>query len=164
MVAHHPLISSGPHGGYFNWQDHLFPTVRVWAPLWIPLPIIGSGYPLARVAGISSQDLSGSKNERMRTRLEEAFASDPPLIYAAEHEHTLEVLEGKTVSYIVVSGAGYYGHTSPTKWRDETLYQKATAGFMRLDLLRDGRLRLGVLTVDAEARVSEPFAIYLSAR
>ena len=163
VVAHHPLISSGPHGGYFNWQDHLFPTVRVWAPLWIPLPIIGSGYPLARVAGISSQDLSGSKNERMRTRLEEAFASDPPLIYAAGHEHTLEVLEGKTVSYIVVSGAGYYGHTSPTKWRDETLYQKATAGFMRLDLLRDGRLRLGVLTVDAEARVSEPFAIYLSA-
>ena len=164
VVAHHPLISSGPHGGYFNWQDHLFPITRVWAPGWIPLPVIGSGYPLARVAGISSQDLSGSKNERMRARLEEAFATNPPLLYAAGHEHTLEVLEGKTAPYVVVSGAGYYGHTSPTKWRAETLYQTATAGFMQLDFLRDGRLRLGVLTVDAEAGVSEPFAIYLSAK
>ena len=96
----------------------------------------------------------------MRVALEEAFASDPPLIYAAGHEHTLEVLEGKTVPYIVVSGAGCCGHTSPTKWRDQRLYQKATAGFMRLDLVRDGRLRLGVLTVDAEARVSQPFYLY----
>ena len=44
---------------------------------------------------------------------------------------------------------------------DETLYRRASAGFVRLDVLRDGRLRLGVLTVDAEAKVSEPFAIYL---
>lgn len=76
----------------------------------------------------------------------------------------MHTLEGKTVPYVVFSGAGYYGHTSPTKFRDETLYQRAAAGFMRLDFLRDGRLRLDVFIVDAEAGVSEPFAIYLSAR
>lgn len=88
VVGHHPLVSSGPHGGYFNWQDHLFPVTRVWAPMWIPLPIVGSGYPLMRRAGVSSQDISGSKNERMRSAFEEAFASHPPLVYAAGHEHT----------------------------------------------------------------------------
>ena len=35
------------------------------------------------------------------------------------------------------------------------------AGLVRLDFLRDGTVRLGVVTVDAEALVSEPFAIYL---
>ena len=34
------------------------------------------------------------------------------------------------------------------------------AGLVRLDFLRDGTVRLGVVTVDAEALVSEPFAIY----
>lgn len=145
VVAHHPLVSSGPHGGYFNWQDHLFPLTRVWAPLWIPLPIVGSGYPLARRAGVSAQDMSGSENERMRSALEGVFASNPPLIYAAGHEHSLEVLRGETVPFLVVSGTGYYGHTSPTRWRSETLCKNASAGFVRLDVLRDGRLRLGVL-------------------
>ncbi|MGH9335714.1 MAG: metallophosphoesterase family protein, partial [Vicinamibacteria bacterium] len=30
VVAHHPLLSSASHGGYFNWQDHLFPLTREW--------------------------------------------------------------------------------------------------------------------------------------
>lgn len=63
--------------------------------------------------------------------------------------------------YLIVSGTGSFGHASPTRWREQTPYQNATAGFVRLDVLRDGRLRLGVLTVDAEAKVTEPFAVYL---
>ena len=164
VVAHHPLLSSGPHGGHFTWQDHLFPLTRVWTPLWVPLPILGSGYPLARRAGVSSQDLSGSKNERMRVALREAFRENPPLIFAAGHEHTLEILRGAIVPYLLVSGAGHYGHHSPTKRREQTLFKEAASGFLRLDVLRDGRLRLGVLIVDAEARVSEPYATYLNAR
>ena len=36
---------------------------------------------------------------------------------------------------------------------------RQASGFLRLDVLPDGRLRLGVLTVDAEALVSEPYAV-----
>jgi hypothetical protein len=52
---------------------------------------------------------------------------------------------------------GVFG-ASPTKWRPETRYQKAASGFMRLDFLRSGEVRLGVLQVDEEGRVEVPFA------
>ena len=158
VVAHHPLLSSGSHGGYFNWQDHLFPLTRAWKGLWLPLPGIGSLYPLARTLGATSQDLSGDENRRMRGALEEAFRGNPPLVFAAGHEHTLEVLRGDAAPNLLVSGTGYYGHTSPTKWRPETRYQKAASGFMRLDFLKSGEVRLGVLLVDEAGRVEESFA------
>lgn len=161
VVAHHPLLSSGSHGGYFNWQDHLFPLTRAWRGLWLPLPGIGSLYPLVRVLGATPQDLSSAENRRMREALEGAFRGNPPLVFAAGHEHTLEVLRGDAAPNLLVSGAGYYGHTSPTKWRPQTRYQKAASGFMRLDFLRSGEVRLGVLLVDEAGKVEEPFAIDL---
>ena len=161
VVAHHPLLSSGSHGGFFNWQDHLFPLTRAWKGLWLPLPGIGSLYPLVRTLGATSQDLSSEENRRMRGALEEAFRGNPPLVFAAGHEHTLEVLRGDAAPNLLVSGTGYYGHTSPTKWRPETRYQKAASGFMRLDFLRSGEVRLGVLLVDQTGKVEEPFAVTL---
>ena len=159
VVAHHPLLSSGSHGGYFNWQDHLFPLTRAWKGLWLPLPGIGSLYPMVRTLGATSQDLSSDENRHMREAFAEAFRGNPPLVFAAGHEHTLEVLRGDTAPNLLVSGAGYHGHTSPTKWRPETRYQKAASGFMRLDFLGSGKVRLGVLLVDCAGEVDEPFAI-----
>ena len=55
VTGHHPLVSGGIHGGHFTWKDHLFP-LRVVAPwLWIPLPVLGSIYPVARQHGASSR-------------------------------------------------------------------------------------------------------------
>ncbi len=62
---------------------------------------------------------------------------------------------------LLVSGAGYYGHTSPAKWRPETLYQKAASGFMRLDFLRGGDVRLGVLLIEEAGKAEGPFAVTL---
>ncbi len=36
VVAHHPLMSRGPHGGYFTWKDHIFPLTHLADWLWIP--------------------------------------------------------------------------------------------------------------------------------
>ena len=48
ILTHHPMQSGGTHGGHFTLNDHLFP-LRNWKPwMWLPLPIIGSLYPLAR--------------------------------------------------------------------------------------------------------------------
>src|SRR5256884_7352996 len=89
VVAHHPLASGGVHGGHFGWQDHIFPLRNIKPWLWIPLPLIGSVYPIARAEGISSQDIPSRAYGRMRAALDSAFAGSPPLIYAAGHEHTL---------------------------------------------------------------------------
>jgi hypothetical protein len=46
-------------------------------------------------------------------------------------------------------------------WRDNTRFASADAGFMRLDLLTDGRARLGVIEVDAAGNSDEPFSMWL---
>jgi hypothetical protein len=159
--AHHPLESGGIHGGHFSWKDHIFP-LRVLAPwLWIPLPVLGSIYPLARQHGASAQDFSGGKNRRMRAALESAFEERHPLVYASGHDHGLQVITGVSARYFLVSGAGIYKHESPIKWLADTRFAAADGGYMRLDALVDGRVRLGVIEVDAAGNGTERFSMWL---
>lgn len=157
IMAHHPLESGGPHGGYFDLRSHLFPLRDLHRWLWLPLPGIGSAYPLARKWGKTPQDVSGTANRRMRAALTEAFADRPPLIWASGHDHTLQVLKRKGLPLLLVSGAGIYGHTSPVRRLDSTLFSSEASGFMRLDFMSDGRIRLGVRAVDAQGTASEPY-------
>jgi hypothetical protein len=161
VMAHHPLESGGPHGGHFDVRSHIFPLRDLHRWLWLPLPGIGSAYPLARQWGKTPQDVSGTANRRMRAALLEAFTDRAPLVWAAGHDHTLQVLKGKPVPYLLVSGAGIYGHTSPVRQLDNTLFATEAAGFMRLDVGADGRIRLGVRTVDAQGVASEPYWAWL---
>ena len=48
FAAHHPFITYGRHGGYFTISHHLFPLLELNPKLYIPLPIIGSIYPISR--------------------------------------------------------------------------------------------------------------------
>jgi hypothetical protein len=161
VVLHHPLQTHGSHGGYFTWKDHVFPLTNLAKWLWVPLPIIGSLYPIARQAGATEQDLKGSRNILMRERLREAFTGHEPRIVASGHEHTLQVITDSTVPTQLVSGSGYDGHTEPVAWRSDTRYAASIAGFMRVDRLRDGRLRLGVLRPTTDGRVQELYSEYL---
>jgi DNA repair exonuclease SbcCD nuclease subunit len=149
VVLHHPLKSHGPHGGHFPVEDHIFPLHNLVSWLYLPLPIIGSLYPVARMNGISDQDFSGSRNEHMRQRLSEALASHAPRVIASGHEHTLQVLGDSTLPTLLVSGSGYDGHVERVAWGDDTRFAASIAGFMRLDRLADGRLRLAVLRPDS---------------
>jgi hypothetical protein len=161
VVGHHPLASGGPHGGYFRLVDHLFPLrdLRKW--LWLPLPIVGSAYPLARQNGISEQDLSSRAYRHMRDSLESVFRDTPPLAFLAGHDHGLQVLAGTGVRYVLVSGSGSYDHNNAVRKLERTRYASDRPGFMRVDVLRDGRVRLGVLLVDGEGRTTEAFAMWL---
>ena len=127
-------------------KQHVFPLTEAASWAWLPLPIIGSLYPLSRKWGISSQDLSGKHNKRMVAAFDSAFRDFPPLVYAR---------------YLLVSGAGRYGHASSTGWRDETRFAAAASGYMRLDVLTSGRVRLGVMTVDESGHGTEAFSLYL---
>lgn len=145
VVGHHPLATAGEHGGHFPITTHLFPlrALRKW--LWIPLPVLGSIYPIARANGITSQDLSGSANERMRAAFGRAMSLDPPLLFAAGHEHALQLFRGPVARYSAVSGAGIVDHEGPVGWNDSTLYASSRPGFMRLDVTTDGRFRLAIV-------------------
>ena len=162
VVGHHPPVSGGVHGGHFGWQDHIFPLRNIKPWLWIPLPLIGSVYPIARAEGISSQDIPSRAYGRMRAALDSAFAGSPPLIYAAGHEHTLQVIAGTSTRYVLVSGTGTFGHIDRVTALDSTRFARSASGFMRVEFLRDGRARLGVIIVDGTGNAAEEFGLWMN--
>lgn len=161
VLGHHPLASGGLHGGHLGWQSHIFPLRSIAKWLYIPVPVLGSYYALNREQGASNQDLSGPRNQRMRRAFEMVFEKRPPLVYAAGHDHDLQVIKGRTARYLLVSGSGIFGHISGVDDLPNSLFAAAQSGFMRLDFLRDRRVRLGVVVVDAEGGNHERFAMYL---
>ena len=161
VAGHHPLASGGEHGGYWSIGKHIFPLRDVKSWLWIPLPILGSIYPLARMSGITNQDLSNSRNEYMRAQLGRAFARNPPLLYAAGHDHNLQVFKGPFAKYTIVSGSGIVDHQSAVRYKGNTLYAARKPGFMRFDVDRRGRVRLSVQVIN-KTGPQEHFAIWLT--
>jgi len=147
FIAHIPLETHGPHGGFFDWRDHLFPFTRLVKWLWIPMPIIGSLYPLIRWNVVKySQDLNSTASKNMSKQLKEAFAVRKPLIYAAGHDHSLQVLKAReAVEYILVSGAGSISKLSSVRHSDNTLFAHLHEGFMSVDFLKDGSVWIYVI-------------------
>lgn len=145
VVAHHPLASGGGHGGYFDWPTYVFPL-----------------HPWARQAGLfARQDVTGREYRAMSAALARAFVPNRPLVYAAGHEHNLQVFRRDPAQYMLVSGAGIYGHTSPTRSITGTRYTRQASGWQRLTFLNDGRVRLAVIVVDAQGNATEDFSMWL---
>lgn len=147
IVAHHPVISGGQHGGYFDWPTYLFPF-----------------HPWARLTGLfARQDVTGREYRHFTQSLTRAFIVDTPLVYAAGHEHNLQVFRRDPAKYLIVSGAGFYGHTTATRAITGTRYIRQASGYQRITFLQDGRVRLSVMVVDAEGNASEDYSAWLDA-
>jgi hypothetical protein len=117
---------------------------------------------MARRRGVSDQDLSGALNIHMREAIGGVFKSAPPVAYAAGHEHNLQVIRQKGAEYLLVSGTGFYGHTSRIAPDEDTLFARRASGYMRLDLAPTGEVRLAVTVVDARAATHEAFSTMLN--
>jgi hypothetical protein len=120
VVAHHPIRTGGPHGGYGRgfWTSRLVS--------------------LANGLGITVQDLDGDVYRRMVRRLVPALAKEPPLVYAAGHDHGLQVIEGRnTAGTLVVSGAGSAKNITTVTAIAGTLFAHAHPGFVVLDFFGD---------------------------
>jgi hypothetical protein len=158
VVAHHPLVSGGPHGGKFGLKQHLFPLTDYGKGLFVPLPLIGSLYPLARSSGVSPQDQASEAYRRMRDSLAGAMRGRMPLAWVSGHEHVLQVIESREWGRVLVSGSGIYGHVSYVRDVEGSLYRAARSGFMRIDFPRSGPPRLGVVEVGKDGRYREAYA------
>jgi hypothetical protein len=144
VLSHHPLVSGGQHGGYFDWPTYLFPF-----------------HPWARQAGVfARQDVTGREYRGLIAAMGRVFAENPPLIHAAGHEHNLQLIRAGG-RYQVISGAGIYNHTTPTRAIAGTLYARRASGWATVAFLRDGRVRVAYRTVDAEGKITEEFSMWL---
>ena len=129
VAGHHPLLTGGIHGGYCG----AFAMLRRWAN--------------------TSQDLFGKSYTMLRDSLNRALSTRPPLIYAAGHDHNLQVIRGRTTSYVLVSGAGSVGKGECAARLRRSLYVgQATAGFMRLDFVAGDSVLLRVYRYDSHVQ------------
>lgn len=161
VAGHHPVISGGEHNGYFSWKDYFFPLLHAKSWLWVPLPVIGAAYPIARNQGISPQDMSNGRYRRMIDSLNAAFAVAPPSVYASGHDHGLQAITTAPAGWQLISGAGYYHHLDFVGQTEGSRLALARSGFMRLDVSRDRRLLLTAITVDAKGKGSEVTSFWL---
>ena len=142
IVAHHPLFGYGRHAGFSDWKDHLF------------IPVVGSLIALSRKLPLRDQDYNAAPYQRMVEAFTSALSSrertDELLVWAAGHEHNLQVLEGDAddgVDYVLISGSG--AKTTPVNHGDETLFAHSRPGFMVLDVMMSGSTLLRVVEPDA---------------
>ena len=128
VVAHHPIRSGGPHGGY---------TRGFWADFGVSI-----FYRFYTV-----QDLIEPTYHEMVRVIGEVLAENPPLAMVGGHDHSLQILEGgDQARLIVVSGAssGITGVTST----DGTLFAHAHRGFIVFDFHQAKENRDGLLVAN----------------
>ncbi len=163
VAAHHPLESEGPHGGFSDPLAHFFPLriLQHYVPFylqWIPLPGLGSlVVGLRQCCSPSPQDASNGTYKHMRQSFtlslaEAAKEGAAPLVWAAGHDHSLQLFEStRGARYSLVSGMG--SRASDVGTNRHTLFAQSNSlhpGFMQIDFLRDGSVRLAVLEVDSD--------------
>lgn len=124
VLAHHPLITGGSHNGIIHWT-------------WLLPPVFP--YYLFIKSGGNVQDLASARYTAMRNGLYRAFPQvNPPLLYAAGHDHSLQVFRTAGLgrpTYQIVSGSG--SKSTPVRYRDGMLYATDQHGYMRLDFYPD---------------------------
>jgi hypothetical protein len=118
VAAHHPFTSASAHGGMpRGFVGNLFENT-----------VLGLGFYL--------QDLAEPQYIEMIDQLSAPLRKNPPLVYAAGHDHALQIMEGGEVASIqVVSGAGSADNVSPVTNIDETIFAHAHTGFVVIDVL-----------------------------
>src|SRR5690554_1319274 len=91
VASHHPFQTYGVHGGYYSIKDHLFPLTVLNKNLYVPMPVIGSLYPLLRsTILLNPEDMPHPDYKHLKQKVTEVFEGVPNLIYVAGHEHGLQ--------------------------------------------------------------------------
>jgi hypothetical protein len=148
FLMHPPLMTSGPHGGYFRWDAHLFPLRMIHRDLWIPLPIVGSIFPISRQLGVTDTDMMSRQYREFIAGLRSTFSPGVPAVIAAGHEHSLQIHVDPIGIFHAVSGAGSISKVDYVRRMTSDLMSLAAPGYMRLDAYDDATLRLTVTALD----------------
>ena len=142
------MLTTGPHGGYFTWREHVFPLRMINPSLWIPLPVIGSIFPLSRMLGVTDTDMMSKNYQNYINRAKELFSPGHPTLVAAGHEHSLQVHVDPSGVFHAVSGAGSLKKIDYVRRLRSDLMSLAAPGYMRLEAHPDASLRLHVIALD----------------
>ncbi|MBP1652715.1 MAG: metallophosphoesterase, partial [Bacteroidetes bacterium] len=145
FASHHPFRSYGIHGGYYTLKQHIFPLTDLNKGLYIPLPVIGSIYPLTRGVFGTPEDLPNPDYQELVNGVEAAFKSHGPTIFVAGHDHALQFIKDKENYYI---GSGSGAKETRVKKGAKSLYASNENGYAALEISKNGNITVQYYTVD----------------
>ena len=136
LAMHHPFYTHGEHGGYYTIKQHIFPLTDLSPGLWIPLPVIGSIYPIVRGVFGNVQDVHNPRYKDLREQVESVIGGHSNVVHVAGHEHTLQLLQHDSI-YYVVSGSG--SKNTRVKMGEYSLMAKEENGYSVIEVRESGR-------------------------
>ncbi|WP_018341541.1 BamA/TamA family outer membrane protein [Cytophaga aurantiaca] len=148
FTSHQPMRSYGIHGGYYTWKQHIFPFTEMSKNAYIPLPVLGSLYPLVRGTFGNIQDLKHPEYRNMVKRIEDAMSIAPDVIYAGGHDHSLQHIQEGKQNYIV-SGSGI--NRERVKKGKNAAYVTDQRGFVEVVYRTDGSEQIIMYAVDEQS-------------
>ncbi len=152
FAAHHPLKTYGIHGGYYTWKQHIFPVSDMVPNAYVPLPVLGSIYPITRGKFGNIQDVIHPVYKDMIAAIELAMQDVKDLTYVAGHEHNLQLIKDKRRHY-VVSGSG--SKTARVKEGKGTLFAAEKVGFTEIEYFSNGTQTITFYEVDKEGNQTQ---------
>lgn len=144
FATHHPFKSSGVHSGYFGLKQHIFPFTDIKKNLYIPLPILGSVYPISRSVFGTPQDMKYPAYANMINKVDEVLKEYPYVIHLAGHEHNLQWISDSNYNYIV-SGGGCKAQRA-AKYK-KTKFVSSNMGFAVMDVSENRNVRISFFEV-----------------
>ncbi|MBT1701723.1 BamA/TamA family outer membrane protein [Chryseosolibacter indicus] len=152
VAGHHPIYTYGEHGGVFTWKSHIFPLTDFSSKLYIPMPVIGSIYPLYRKWFGHVQDTPNPIYKQFSNGVEDIMAEFPGSVYVSGHEHALEYIY-KDSTHFIVSGSG--AKVEYVKKKGYARFAKPLRGFVRLDILTNGEIEVHFLEVNEDTAIEK---------
>jgi hypothetical protein len=157
LAMHHPFKSNGPHGGYFTFKQHIFPFTDAMPGLYIPLPILGSAYPLTRAVFGTTQDLKHPLYQHMINSIDNVIKGYTNIIHVSGHEHALQYIVDSS-RYYIVSGSG--SHTNRVSKARNTKYAAAITGYATLEISKNKNVDVKFYTVEGDS-VKEAYSAHV---
>jgi hypothetical protein len=151
LACHHTFVSNGAHGGFFTWKQHIFPFTDIIPKLYIPLPGLGSIYPITRSVFGSTQDLKHPLYADMVTAVEKVAKKYSNLIFVAGHEHCLQLTKDSSYNYIISGGGSKHNRVSKNK---KTPFATNLNGFSVLEISNNKNVRVSFYTVSDSVRMA----------
>jgi hypothetical protein len=139
LAMHHPLNTTGIHGGYYTFKQHLFPLTDLKPNLFIPLPVIGSIYPLSRKWFGNVEDIKHPFYKDYVETIKSAINGHPNVVQVAGHEHSLELMKTDGL-FNIVSGSG--AKSTRIKMGKNSLFASEKKGFAVIEVMADKTTRV----------------------
>jgi hypothetical protein len=159
LACHHPFKSNGTHGGFYTLKQHIFPLTDMKPSLYIPLPIIGSIYPISRSVFGTPQDLKHPVYQTMVNDISAVLKDIPNLVFVAGHDHNLQHIVDSSHNYIISGGGCKINRSSKPK---NSKYNNPNTGFAVMTISKNKNVSLDFYLVTDTATRKDYTAFLLN--